>query len=465
MLAKRLFLSLASLSLTACAFPGRIHDIAVDYNEAVAQSANEITFLNIVRASERQPMHFTSISSLTGSMSVKGTGKFGATLNGSALTENFDDVGALTTSGVAKAKEVYSPTIDASVTSSPSFNVAVHDTQTFYNGIITSVTPGMIAHFLHQGWRDDLLSYVYIERVNFYARDDLYDEDTGEVSFKKGALVTSIGNDPDNAASAARFAEFVSCFPIAPAKTKKTETKLFSLSDFTAVALKDVYELSGSKFDVTPVRSDSDLRNLRKNARYILRRSGGADTLTVKYVCDVDKKQETIEALAPVTQNLIGGVKNLNGAETVISLSELFPFEIAQSAQIDFNGDVDQDVVSAITVGPYQVDIVLRSIQGVFYYLGEYMRARAHCPYALSNGQPLLIVHKEDALSPCVSKDTEQPRTILSARLDGARYWVPISTDAQPHRSMQIISLAQQLLNLQKTAEERPTTQTVRVVE
>src|SRR5688572_33146174 len=48
-----LFMAASAVLVSACAFPGQVQRIAIDYNEAVANTSNELTFLNIVRARER----------------------------------------------------------------------------------------------------------------------------------------------------------------------------------------------------------------------------------------------------------------------------------------------------------------------------------------------------------------------------------------------------------------------------
>ena len=60
---------LCGLSLLAgCAFSGQIADHAVAYNKTIEQSENEMLLLNILRASDQRPMHFTRISEFSGAL-------------------------------------------------------------------------------------------------------------------------------------------------------------------------------------------------------------------------------------------------------------------------------------------------------------------------------------------------------------------------------------------------------------
>lgn len=63
--------------MSGCAMPREVQRIGVEYNAAVAGMANELTLLNIVRAKEDMPLHYTTVNRLTGSVTVKGSTNFG----------------------------------------------------------------------------------------------------------------------------------------------------------------------------------------------------------------------------------------------------------------------------------------------------------------------------------------------------------------------------------------------------
>ena len=67
-----------SLLLGGCAFRTQATGMAVDYNDFVAQTTNRQTVLNILRAREREPMHFTSFSEVFGQIRGQGTASLGA---------------------------------------------------------------------------------------------------------------------------------------------------------------------------------------------------------------------------------------------------------------------------------------------------------------------------------------------------------------------------------------------------
>jgi hypothetical protein len=123
--------------LAGCAYAPKEH-IARDanaLNEAVEESTNRMFVLNVLRAADRRPMHFTSVSGFRGSLTnAFSTGE---------LSTNFgpgDPPG--TKYGVAPS---------ATFSASPGYDIAVLDTQEFYQGILSPVSLESARYFIDQG--------------------------------------------------------------------------------------------------------------------------------------------------------------------------------------------------------------------------------------------------------------------------------------------------------------------------
>src|SRR5215475_10653982 len=71
---------LLAQGLVACAVIDNYSGRAVDYNREAEQATEQALLLNVVRASLRRPMQFTSLQSITGSANVIG-GVQGAALS------------------------------------------------------------------------------------------------------------------------------------------------------------------------------------------------------------------------------------------------------------------------------------------------------------------------------------------------------------------------------------------------
>ena len=143
-------LSVAGL-LNGCTIPRyNMATSTTEYNLVVEKAQNEMLLLNIVRASKRRPMYFTSFSKLTGSMSYEFQtggisipfGKIGTGLNGS-----------------------YSITPSVKYSNSPLFDLAVQDSKEFTNGIMTPVPLKTFEYYWQQGWPKEMLLYLFIYRI------------------------------------------------------------------------------------------------------------------------------------------------------------------------------------------------------------------------------------------------------------------------------------------------------------
>jgi hypothetical protein len=149
--------SLAGL-LTGCTISPKenMARSTTEYNLVVEKTQNEMLLLNIVRASKRRPMYFTSLSSLkgsktyefqTGSISLP-FGKIGTGLNGA-----------------------YSIAPSARYSTNPIFDLTVLDTKEFTCGIMTPVSMTTIEYYWQQGWPKEMLLYLFIKRIEVKTAD------------------------------------------------------------------------------------------------------------------------------------------------------------------------------------------------------------------------------------------------------------------------------------------------------
>jgi hypothetical protein len=136
--------------LAGCPMPTKegIARNSTEYNLIAEKAGNEMLLLNIVRASKRRPMYFTSFGRLTGNMTFAiGTGAINIPFG-----KNFDDP--------------YSITPNAGYEYSPLFDVAVLDTQEFTRGIMTPVPMSTIAYYRSLGWPKEILLHLFIRRID-----------------------------------------------------------------------------------------------------------------------------------------------------------------------------------------------------------------------------------------------------------------------------------------------------------
>ncbi len=158
--------------LAACSFNERIADHAIDYNKTVEEAHNSLLLLNILRAKDRGPMHFTAISQVRGKLTLKSTGSLGLKIPFGEPSNVFP----------------LTPSIELSQTSSPSFDIAILDTKQFMSGILSPIKKSLFAFYWHQGWPQEVLLYLFIHKV-----DISYNPWKKETSYPSGTKIVENG--------------------------------------------------------------------------------------------------------------------------------------------------------------------------------------------------------------------------------------------------------------------------------
>lgn len=142
--------------LSSCAFNERIADHAIKYNKTVEEAHNAQILLNILRARDRHPMHFTAISLVRGRLTAETSGSLSVRI---PLGGDAADVFPLT------------PSLTVNKKSSPSFDVSILDTQEFMSGILTPVEMTIFKYYWDQRWPKELLLYLLIHKVEEGGKD------------------------------------------------------------------------------------------------------------------------------------------------------------------------------------------------------------------------------------------------------------------------------------------------------
>lgn len=426
-----------TLALSGCAFPQALQRVAVDQNVVVARTTDTVALLNILRAREGYPLHFTSFSRLSGNVAFSASAGANTSI-GLDRNSGSDSVGAQTGTGVA---------------TNPSFDVTIHDTQDFQRGILQPIDPKVINFYLREGWRPDLLTYLLVQRVDFTVAERV--EVPGQagappIVFKAGDRLAAIDNHPDEPGDAERFAAFVGCYTLAPASVSGTETPLLPMKDTGTPGIAGVALLDGSRLDLGQGPSggarDWIVRKSAAGETVTLARAPGAATSCGDQIAVVGDSAESVSG---------GGGRSLFRLESLAPRDPLHALRLRDgavaSALVTVNANGRPVTVKA------SVDVTFRSVEGVIYFLGEYSRVPRERPWKpaftiVSHGEaePLLLI-----------LPGRGARYDLSAELNGAAFHVPAHGAG---KSYSVITLVEQLFNLQKSASSQPQSTAVRVV-
>ncbi|WP_299329238.1 hypothetical protein [Parasphingopyxis sp.] len=120
-------------------------EFATDYNRVIADTRNEMILLNIVRARYREPTHYSTLSQVSGNISIRS----GVSADLGGIIDDIDaDAG-----------------VSLNISSSPSFQIVPLNTNQFAGGILRPIEPNVVAIFLGQGWNQHQLAALLIESV------------------------------------------------------------------------------------------------------------------------------------------------------------------------------------------------------------------------------------------------------------------------------------------------------------
>ena len=139
-------------ALVGCAVVDNFSGRAVDFNMQAEQVQEQTMLLNVVRASQRRPMQFTGLQSITGSASIQGNG---------SLSFPFGPPGH-------RPPKSLSPDVlglGGQISGGPSFIVPVLDTQEFYEGILSPISLQIFDYYLAQGFPPEVLFDLFVSKV------------------------------------------------------------------------------------------------------------------------------------------------------------------------------------------------------------------------------------------------------------------------------------------------------------
>ena len=488
---RRLVLSglLASV-LPGCAFAPQLQRVATDQDQMIANAEDELMLRNIVRARERFPLHFLTIVEVNGDAQLSMSGSVGAGFPEDSLSRSFGPSGALTGSTAGRGVTAITPNLSAGVTSRPSFRAAVLATEKFQRGIQTPVSPATIAYYIDAGWPDELIMALFIERL------DLYDADKPDGD--KSARVGSIYNEPD---SSYGFGVFLCRYSLASRVSRVTSP----LGSTAAMIEPPVGGKTGPNA-TSRARDTQDFVNLLKNDEIAIGDGQLSYSSGPKYSVGLVPRPDRCGK--SVSDGDIGFTPGeIRGDHLVLSgqslaRSDVIVFYDAADPKIGLRyfyrdemrrdgscaaGDVAPQIIGDDTklallqrcfpAGDarrprhVRIDVQFRSVEDIVYFLGEYSR----------QGDDVYKLPFEDYRRRCGGEGEGNPMrapkwiirlnegsgsALLDTNFRGKRFFVPDEpppstagcepTGTAGTRSIQVIALLEQLLNLHKSADQLP---------
>ncbi len=144
---RRVIAACAMLSAASgCSVVDEFSGRAVQYNLEAEQSQDQTILLNVIRASKRRPLEFTSLQSVSGTASVSGSGNLAVPFGHLRSSAN-------------------SLSLTDTVSGGPTFSVAILDTQEFFQGILKPIPLQIVDFYVQERYPRPMLFNMLIDRI------------------------------------------------------------------------------------------------------------------------------------------------------------------------------------------------------------------------------------------------------------------------------------------------------------
>jgi hypothetical protein len=462
----------AAILATGCAQLDMLSARATGFNVDVADAQNRTMLLNVLRAAHRYPMHFTELSTLSGTESFQTTGSFA-----------FPFSAYRTTGGAASGVRSFTP--GATVTQSPTFNVAVLETQEFYQGMLRPLSFEQMLTYVNQGVSSEMVFTLMLGSI-IYRPSAAEDPIVIENNFHR---LKKTPNKPDPCPGAGSEYE---CFQLVLRALIARSLSIESASSATNVgpmleetALKDPKTLkeiqlsglelaeiklkdceSATKTDLCPEGID----NLSAENQRLLKAGGTAFRLRSTKSSFRFCFNEAPDAETPApggTTGLALSIRTTKINNTAICRTRITKQQ-DQAAQKTRAQEQESNPVQqpegAISLGGVSLQVQPRSTEGLIYYLGEIARcdlgldSESACGTKPSIHTTYRGDDDEDKLFEMhVSGKELVEAPVTEIEVDWDEYTYALSVDPSAHdRSGQVLRILTQLLALNRSAKDFP---------
>lgn len=415
------------LASTGCALRKPVTAHAVAYNQAIADAHNRTVLLNVVRSMKRQPQQYTAISEVRGTASASLTPSLALTfVNGGGLSGGSSGLSGTASGGTSLV------------------TVANLDDQEFTQAILNPISLDQFEFFMAQGWPERLLGLLFIRRMDI-------PNDTWKDPY--GACKTEPARQNEKK------------------KVGQKEVPVFIYKNEPQEWLEDPF-LQMRCFGYR-------LMDLRERGN--LRIAAGEPTQVGPEIA-----ADEIEDLGTLVLSANAAGLRVQAADgTGGPTYKLFKSAAPKVVKYDQNGE--EKVAGTQPAEPSRATFYLRSPLAVVYYLGEIARAQAVPGYAegktLATLDPricegrYLVKPPQDAMpgsEPCTrgtsllfvarQKTGADKKPWVAVRHENRTWVIPTCPDDQScHRSMQVLSIVNQLIGLNQKRETLPTTGVVTI--
>jgi hypothetical protein len=157
--------ALLATTLSGCAFVDPLDSRYDTISRSLAKARNEAIFLNVVRASDDDPLNFTTIANVTPSLTNTTSLALPNFLVGPRVSNPV--TGAFIAEPASPARDVIFGNSTAGNTTeiSTNFNVSTEETGAFYDGFLKPIDLQTLDYFIRQGYSRELLFWLFTQSI------------------------------------------------------------------------------------------------------------------------------------------------------------------------------------------------------------------------------------------------------------------------------------------------------------
>ena len=441
-------------------------------NEAQEDAANKLLVLNIARAHERMPMHFSLIGQLR-----SGPGGWAYGVPSLGLSVPFG--GAATPSyGLTLGADGQTPA-----------DVSPLSNQEFMRGMTKMLDPELMAYFAKLGWPTSMLLHLFIESI------DVVNED--------GVVTDRLVNMPTDK-NFARFEDFVNAASSCELVADEDRVDTFYSTKARAISPKEAADAKVANLVVLAVDADEKVtKDKSKIAGYrlaavtkapVLRfvalpgeangktnqcrtgpRFNGVGRFDFTGEPTQDDPPVSCEQKKPEEKKLeerkVGEKEGEAGKNTGSNKPIIYMQTMRQVATKSLGQEERRAGAQACPppAPKFTAQFVTRSPQGIIYYLGELSRAQNATWKVESFQRPLTIgLPSNEKAILFQMRNAAHDDAAITVRYAGQTFSVPKFSGGAPgqlqDRSVMTLSLLMMVIGLQDKGMEAPTVNNVRVL-
>lgn len=448
---------------TGCVVNKAISASAVANNLAVEKAQNEMLLLNVLRAKDHLPMYVTGISKINGQ--VKAEASLGVTIPFGSVGEGSEEI------------THYEGAPSATYGWNPNFDVNVFDTSEFMSGFLRPLDIETIKLYLDEGFESHFFFHLLVQHVQVRVEQDVCHKpsekpadncrQTGECEKQVQVDEYIFRNNQESGPIPYQwmaFAEwmdyFVKQYPHVEERKPEPVGPPLSKGEAVNALIKGLKE----GFILEPAGKDEFKFQRLPSERWVISlplELGNGTTSTFQSLYE-----ETIRIAMDDVNSQAGGVEVRTYRDLPSTASS--PDSLERSIR-KANG----------CHGTMTVTLYFRSPESALYYLGEHARYEQNVGkvfYICMFGelQPMFVVLSAGQMS-CKG-------SVEATTGDGDTYFIPAGTKPErakcdgktpyamkdlscdPGRSLHALTVVSQLIALQKSAKDLPTTSVVRVL-